>query len=443
MTIKSIVKKILVLAPVYRIHPLWRLLNIFRGGLFSWLRFEAAKDSDPRLKSNLRDGFLRIRMTHKCNAKCKFCSQASDQYTIKCNYPRVDINSKILYQYLRPVYEQVKFILLTGGEPLVAGESFNFCRFIHDNYPAITLDIESNGILFDRKWQELCMDNLNLVHISLNASNEGHFCEVVQSGEAGRHNFLAAKKNLEDYAALLHASHMEVFTPDISMVITRENTDDVIPFLKLALMNQCWKCTLYFESHNQNYDENQIQMIKELMKLERLFKGRFCLFFRLFMDNGLLNSFQDEIDSIPMERIREQYGELYDLAAGRSMVLENEQRNKLRKAKGKQELSLHEEWFMNLTRENIDSNNICKMAFKELDLYADGKIETCSWIMHRGAYIEDYIRNGNLNVDKMFNNDFFEFTRYLMLKGDYRACLPTCPLNRKYSEGVEPVKYLI
>jgi len=127
--------------------------------------------TNPLYHSTMEDGFLRIRITHKCNSKCRFC----ERETRDDKWKNATQKHEVLYDYCKPLYTQIKTLLLTGGDPLCIDESFTFCKYICTNYPHINLMLETNGIAFTKKWQELAADNLIRVHISLNASNEETF----------------------------------------------------------------------------------------------------------------------------------------------------------------------------------------------------------------------------------------------------------------------------
>jgi molybdenum cofactor biosynthesis enzyme MoaA len=149
------------------------------------------------LKMNLRRNlsyngeveYLILQINNKCNCKCKWCGP-------KCynpDIPSMEMPANILYSFLKPLYKNLKYLALSGGEPLIAQETDRYVNFIAKEYPNILLHLETNGILFNQKWQELFSSNLYKVHISLNASNvETYRKGVFEDG--GR--YIEAKKIL-------------------------------------------------------------------------------------------------------------------------------------------------------------------------------------------------------------------------------------------------------
>ena len=91
-------------------------IDFFNGHIikncFSYIKTSLFHNKDKNLLSTIEDGYLRIRITERCNAKCKFCKYH--------NWNGRDIDSKILYNYLLPLYKQVKVIDISGGDSLIA-----------------------------------------------------------------------------------------------------------------------------------------------------------------------------------------------------------------------------------------------------------------------------------------------------------------------------------
>jgi sulfatase maturation enzyme AslB (radical SAM superfamily) len=158
MTVKSVIKKVLPQKALLMVREMAARLRMSPVMNLSW--------GDGQLAA-FDDGLLHIRITNRCNAKCRYCGiQAWPEDVQKMSmYPK-----KILYDLAAPVYERIKMLLLTGGDPLIVAESKNYCKFISERYLQVTLMLETNGIAFTREWQEFAIKNLVKVHISLNAS---------------------------------------------------------------------------------------------------------------------------------------------------------------------------------------------------------------------------------------------------------------------------------
>ena len=133
----------------------------------------------PDCKTELKDGLLRIRITNACNAKCRYCG-------VRCGFGDEANHAMIpswYYELCRPIYDKIGVVLITGGDAFFAKESYNYMKFMSENFPQITLMTESNGIAFNEKFQELAAQNLFKAHFSINASNAEVFAKSCWDGD--------------------------------------------------------------------------------------------------------------------------------------------------------------------------------------------------------------------------------------------------------------------
>jgi len=105
------------------------------------------KKDKSLLESDMEGGLLRVRITNKCTGKCRYCGLLSWSEEER----RQSMDSKWLYDYLEPLYEKVDELLITGGDPFVAPESYGYMRYLSDNYPQTTIITESNGLPFGKE----------------------------------------------------------------------------------------------------------------------------------------------------------------------------------------------------------------------------------------------------------------------------------------------------
>lgn len=105
-------------------------------------------------------------VTYKCNAFCEFCHFADhDRYK---NSPHADINDfKSNVSQLKKL--GVKFIDLTGGEPLLNKEIHLMAEFAKSL--KMQTSITTNGLLYP-KFAEKLAGNVNLLHFSLDSPDE-------------------------------------------------------------------------------------------------------------------------------------------------------------------------------------------------------------------------------------------------------------------------------
>lgn len=393
--------------------------------------------------SDFEDGLLRMRITNKCNAKCRYCGI---QYWDEENQ-KLSMDSKVLYEYCKPLYEKAKILLLTGGDPLIAKESSKYCNFIGDNYPELTLYYETNGIAFSRTWQELSMKHLSIVHFSLNASNEEVYSKSCWDGDAGRAAYKKVHENLSSYMQLLRDNNLEVFAPDVSMVINKDNYFDIRDFVKYSLEMGLKFCMFYFDYTENDMSSNYFGCpetsriaLKELMKLERVLAKKFFIYFRLWIPLAEVELLQPEVDAIPIEELRREYADVLELAKNRSMKQEYELRQKIRKEHGKKTFTFEEDWTPTIHQTQVRNKNLCFAPFKEIDIYPNGTLECCGWITPR-IQLKDWIKENQINWDELFNSSEMKEIRCKMLNDDFSLCQKCCPLNSEFNEICPPHKY--
>ena len=402
----------------------------------------------PDCTTKLNRGLLRIRITNACNAKCRYCG-------VRCTFGD-EVNHAMIpswyYDLCRPIYDNIGIVLITGGDAFFAKESFNYMRFMSDNYPQITLMTESNGIAFNEKFQTLALENLFKTHFSINASNADVFaksCWDVDDGKSARKIFPIMLRNIKSYVEKLAAADKLCFAPDLSMVINKDNADDILNFAELALDLHAGFIVFYFD-----YTENDMNAefftnpdvarpaMKTLMELERVLAEKVLVYFRLWMPTGEASTLQQEVEAIPIDVLEKKYAKILQKAQGRSVLGELKRRNEFRRAAGKFELAIVDDISPSLHLKQESDREICFAPWNEIDLYPDGRLDFCGWF-EPTLNIKNFIRrdvDGKefVDWDKILNSFEYASARYRILHGDFRGCQVCCPMNSvKYP--VEPV----
>lgn len=402
----------------------------------------------PECTTKLDKGLLRIRITNACNAKCRYCG-------VRCTFGEEANHAMIpawYYELCQPIYDNIGVILITGGDAFFAKESFNYMKFMSDNYPQITLLTESNGIAFNEKFQELAAQNLFKTHFSINASNAEVFaksCWDIDDGDSARRIFPIMIKNIRHYVERLRADGKICFAPDLSMVINKDNTDDILNFVELSLELHAGFIVFFFD-----YTENDMSaehftnpeimrpVMKTLMELERVLAEKVLVYFRLWVPTGEAYALQQEVEAIPIDELNAKYEKILRMAKGRSILGEFNQRNEFRRAAGKMELALVDDFSPSLHLKRIDDKEFCFAPWNEIDLYPDGRLDFCGWF-EPTLNIKNFIQhdsNGREFVDweKILNSFEYASARYRILHNDFRGCQVCCPMNSVKSP-VEPV----
>ena len=439
---------------------LWHFIERFKFGRYllrCWMRFKeqcwylksrllASKLQSPFLDNRIDGGFLRLRITNRCNAKCRFCNF----WNVLGKSPEADMPQKWMYDYCTPLYDKIKCLILTSGETLIARDAFKFFSFISEQYPAVTIFTESNGIAFTRRWHELAADNLFMMHFSMNAVTEETYLKGVwQKGESGGSNaFRMTKQNVTDYCNLLHERNLDVFRPSLSMVINRDTCAEVQDFILMALKLKARNIWLFFDFYESDFNTGHFAVpelhntLKTILKIERLLKDKVFFNFRLYLPLNILDGLQEETDAMDIDDLSNEFADILAAAGGRSVINEYLEREKIRKERGKKSFSFEEDFADTLHESAIAGKVCCPAPWKELDLQPDGNLKICGWHT-RGINIKDFIKNDTIDWEKLLDHPHLRLMRQDVLCGNYDYCMECCPLNSKYKKIQDPLKYYL
>jgi len=105
-------------------------------------------------------------MTYRCNAYCEFCHFGIHENFNHTPFAKLD-DFKSNVSQLKKL--GVKFIDLTGGEPLLNKEIHNMAKFAHEL--GMQTSITTNTLLYP-KYAEALAGNVNLLHFSLDSPDE-------------------------------------------------------------------------------------------------------------------------------------------------------------------------------------------------------------------------------------------------------------------------------
>ncbi|MBQ6297004.1 MAG: hypothetical protein IJK81_04840 [Selenomonadaceae bacterium] len=405
----------------------------------------------PDCKTELKDGLLRIRITNACNAKCRYCG-------VRCTFGDEATHAMIpswYYELCKPIYDKIGVVLITGGDAFFAKESFNYMKFMSENFPQITLMTESNGIAFNEKFQELAMNNLFKTHFSINASSADIFaksCWDSDDSATAKKMFPLMIRNIKNYVEKLKKADKLCFAPDLSMVINKDNVDDILSFVELSLELHAGFIVFFFD-----YSENDMSKefftnpeisrpaMKTLMELERVLAEKIIIYFRLWTPTGEAAALQQEVEAIPIDELNAKYAKILKMATGRSIAGELKRRNEIRRAQGKKELSMVDDISPSLHLRQETDREICFAPWNEIDLYPDGRMDFCGWF-EQTLNIKDFIQrddNGKEFVDweKILNSFEYASARYRILHDDFRGCQVCCPMNSVKSPVEAVTKY--
>lgn len=168
------------------------------------------------------------------------------------------------------------------------------------------------------------------------------------------------------------------------------------------------------------------------MELERVLAEKVIVYFRLWIPAKEAASIQQEVEAIPLDELNKKYEKILQLAEGRSVIDELNQRNEIREACGKNTLSIVDDISSTLHLKKVEDREICFAPWNEIDLYPDGRMDFCSWF-HPTLNIKNFIqvKDGKefVDWDEILNSYEYVAARYRILHNDYEGCQVCCPMN--------------
>lgn len=384
---------------------------------------------------------LQLMFNNDCNCRCKFCSAHNQTKQTRKVMP-----SEWLYNYFEPIYKYTKNIVPTYGEITYGKEGYEYVSYICEKYPKINFLIESNGILFDKKWRELAAKNLFSVNFSVNAIDEESFKRTVWDKDGV---FTVVKRNIQDYIKELEQNNLQMFNPSISCVLNSTNYQNTEAFVKMALEWKLQKIIFFFDHLENNLSklsvkdrENFDKSLFTLLELERLLKGKVQIGFRLFIPIANIQEYEKIVNEKPIEYLKEKYKDIWELAQDLDLY-----ENYLLKKKEYKKQNKNITFYEDLTgicyhTKNYKNNMICENPWNHIRLRPDGKMEVCPWRGYRNDYkIQNFIENGKINFNKLFNDLYHRKLRKNFQKGCYSGCMKNCPGTKIISQEDFEKKY--
>ena len=201
------------------------------------------------MSKNNRINQCTITLNRNCNLRCSFC------YAKKTNY---EVNKKVDYNNLTKIIDfcndlKVKYIVFTGGEPLLYPEIIDVLKYIKNKKHEMIPTIASNGILLDDEkfCNDLISNGLKYIDISLKGSSAEDWINI--TGKNLLHRQTNAIKNL---------SKLPIeFT--CSMVLCKSSIDTFTETIKMAYENGARQFSFTFIIDNIYSNENDINYLKK------------------------------------------------------------------------------------------------------------------------------------------------------------------------------------
>lgn len=165
--------------------------------------------------------YLRVSVTDKCNLRCIYCMDEKDNTFLKNDDKLTDDE---IYRIVKESSELgIKKVRITGGEPLVRPNLVNLLRKINSIQGIEEIYLTTNGILLTDMIDELAINGLKGVNISLDSLKEERFNKLTRLGKLNK-----VLESIDKAIALgIKVKLNTVIVDDI-------NKDEIIDFVNLT-----------------------------------------------------------------------------------------------------------------------------------------------------------------------------------------------------------------
>lgn len=165
--------------------------------------------------------YLRVSVTDKCNLRCIYCMDEKDNSFLKNDEKLTDDE---IYRIVKESSKLgIKKVRITGGEPLVSPDLVNLVSKINSIPGIEEIYLTTNGILLADMIDELAVNGLKGVNISLDSLNEERFNKLTRLGKLN--------KVLE---AIDKAIALGIKVKLNTVIVNDINKDEIIDFVNLT-----------------------------------------------------------------------------------------------------------------------------------------------------------------------------------------------------------------
>ena len=163
--------------------------------------------------------YLRVSVTDNCNLRCIYCMSEKENNFLKKNEKLTDDE---IYRVVKESANLgIKKIRITGGEPLVRAGIVKLIGKINEIPGIEEIYLTTNGILLGDKLEELKLNGLKGVNISLDSLEEDKFNKLTRLGNLN--NVLEA---------IDKAIELGVKVKVNTVIVNDINKDEIIEILK-------------------------------------------------------------------------------------------------------------------------------------------------------------------------------------------------------------------
>ena len=198
---------------------------------------------------DVKQEYLRISLTDKCNYRCKYCLPNGNINSIE--------NDKFLeieeYFQLAKVFNNLiglKKIRLTGGEPLLRKGLMSLVQMLSTLDPKPEISITTNGHYLFEKIDDLIISGIDNINISIESLDSNKFKQTTGNGDL--------KKVLQ---SLKKAKKLGFNNIKINTVITKTNFNEIPEFIHFAKKHEVSLRFIELMSFSSNSDYHKNEFI--------------------------------------------------------------------------------------------------------------------------------------------------------------------------------------
>lgn len=150
-------------------------------------------------EAHCRFGRIHLPVAPRCNIRCRYCDRRYDC----ANESRPGVTSEVLspkeaLAWLDQVLIREPRICVAGiagpGEPLYNDATFETFRMIHQKYPRLLLCVSTNGLLLEKKLDELIECGISTLTVTVNTLRPESAARIYHFTEAQAENFLRCQQ---------------------------------------------------------------------------------------------------------------------------------------------------------------------------------------------------------------------------------------------------------
>ena len=165
--------------------------------------------------------YLRVSVTDKCNLRCIYCMDEKDNTFLKNDDKLTDDE---IYRIVKESSELgIKKVRITGGEPLVRPNLVNLLSKINSIQGIEEIYLTTNGILLTDMIDELAINGLKGVNISLDSLKEERFNKLTRLGKLNK-----VLESIDKAIALGIKVKLN------TVIVDHINKDEIIDFVNLT-----------------------------------------------------------------------------------------------------------------------------------------------------------------------------------------------------------------